>query len=156
MTDPRLAPYIQPATASHAKFFPRGPFISITLAQGILESNWFTRTAGHNNFFGIKATQAQIMAGESALIRTREWNGRYLVPQDLHFATYATPEAAFDAHATLLCTPHYLRCQQSSTPADYARALQACGYATAPNYAAALIHLMASEDLYAYDHPGVA
>jgi flagellum-specific peptidoglycan hydrolase FlgJ len=151
MTDPRLQPYISPAIASHAKFRPRGPFVSITLVQGIIESAWFTRVAGRNNFFGIKASATQIRLGMATKVMTHEFihgANEYLAQ---YFANYPTIESGFDAHATLLCTSHYLQCQLATNPHEYAEALQTCGYATAPNYSTSLIEIMDRYDLYQYD-----
>jgi flagellum-specific peptidoglycan hydrolase FlgJ len=157
MTNPRLAPYIPYAIDTHAKFYPRGPFVSIILAQGILESDWFRSTSGHNNFFGIKATPAQIAAGHSTVRWTHEtWNGQYVKVQQ-HFADYATPGDCFDAHAHLLTTPWYQRCIDAPNPQSYAHALWLCHYATGiPGhpYDQALINLMAANDLYQYDQKG--
>ncbi len=150
--DPRLVPYIDPAQATHSKFYPRGPFISIILSQGILESDWFTRPAGINNFFGIKATRAQIASGAATKVWTREfYNGRY-VPEDLYFANYPSLEAGFDAHATLLTEPWYQLCIDAKDAFEYARALQACHYATAPDYAEILISIITFNDLTRYDN----
>ena len=63
MIDPRFLPIIPIAKASHAKFTPRGPFVSIDLAQWAIESGYGTHMSGVNNPFGIKATQAQREAG---------------------------------------------------------------------------------------------
>ena len=150
-TDPRLLPFLPAARASHAKFYPRGPFISIILGQLALESAYGTRLSGRNNFFGVKATHTEIALGCATLVTTREFAyGRYMT-EDLYFADYDTPEICFDAHGALLCTPHYQPCMDAGTPAAYARALQACGYATAPTYARVLMDVITSNDLYAYD-----
>ena len=119
------------AQLSEKKFYPKGPFASVTLAQYGDESAWGAEVSGVNNFFGIKATAAQIVAGKATRRMTHETlaNGQYvLIPQ--YFANYDSLEDCFDAHASLLCTPHYLACQQAQTPEAYCMALQACGYAT--------------------------
>lgn len=150
-TDPRLLPFIAPARASHAKFFPRGPFVSIILAQLADESAYGTRTSGTHNYFGIKATKAQIAAGDASLIRTREWvNGTYHT-ETLYFANYPSPEACFDAHSELLTHTWYADCIAALTPQAYAGALHADHYATEPNYAKILIDIMNYNNLYAYD-----
>ena len=68
MTDARFLPIIPIAQASHAKFFPRGPFVSIDLAQWGVESGYGAHMSGVNNPWGIKATQAQRAAGEARLV----------------------------------------------------------------------------------------
>lgn len=147
--DLRLAPYILPAQRSHAKFYPNGPFVSITLAQGIIESAWFTQTSGTNNFFGIKSTP-----NHGTLRWTHETlHGQYVkIPQ--WFADYPTIEAGFDAHAKLLTMANYAACTLAPTPAAYAHALLHCGYATGiPGhpYDTALIAIMDEFNLYHYD-----
>ena len=39
------------AQASHKKFWPRGPFVSVNIAQFGLESSWGTHQSGVNNLF---------------------------------------------------------------------------------------------------------
>ncbi len=156
-TDPRLLPFVAPAQASHAKFYPRGPFVSITLAQWIDESAWGAVTSGKNNYFGIKATEAQILAGKATQRWTHETlRGVYQKVTD-YFADYDSVEDCFDAHAALLCTPWYARCVAAKTPADYAHALWECDYATGiPGhpYDSVLIGIMNTYDLYQFDEGG--
>lgn len=152
--DPRLLPFVLPAQASHRKFYPRGPFVSITLAQLAIESAYGRYVSGHNNYFGIKANAAQLTAGTYTTCWTHETlHGQYIkIPQ--HFADYTSVEAGFDAHAALLTTPHYARCIAAPNPQSYAHALWLCGYATGiPGhpYDKTLIDLMNSQDLYQFD-----
>jgi len=139
------------AQASHKKFWPLGPFVSVTLAQFGLESAWGKYASGENNFFGIKANAAQIAAGEFKTVWTKEVIGGRCYSVQQHFANYSSLEACFDAHATLLTQSHYLLCEQAKTPEDYCRALQRCGYATDPNYAEKLIEIIGSANLNRYD-----
>jgi flagellum-specific peptidoglycan hydrolase FlgJ len=150
-TDPRFLPIIPIATASHAKFYPRGPFISISLAQWALESDYGLHLSGVNNPFGIQANRLQIADGNARLRLSHEWNGKAYIPKEEYFASYLSLIDAFDAHAILLTTPHYARCIAAPTPQDYAMALHYCGYATAPNYAEVLIFIMYSNNLYQFD-----
>jgi flagellum-specific peptidoglycan hydrolase FlgJ len=140
------------AIASHATYYPRGPFASVSLAQFGDESNWGKVLSGDFNPFGIKATQAQIKAGKYRLRPTREQrpNGQY-VRINAPFASYASWKDAFDAHAELLCTSHYARCQMARTPEEYCLALHLCGYATEIDYAEILIKIINSGDLKKYD-----
>lgn len=151
MTDPRFTPVIAPAQASHRRYYPFGPFVSITLAQWAVESAYGTRMSGKNNPFGIKATQAEINADLGTKVWTKEYsNGRYYT-EDLYFADYPDIEYAFNAHASLLVSRHYLPCMRAATPQAYAAALHTCGYATAPNYASVLISVMDANALYQFD-----
>jgi flagellum-specific peptidoglycan hydrolase FlgJ len=147
----RFDPIIPMARASHKKFYPFGPFVSIILAQWADESAYGTRTAGENNFFGIKATPAQIAEGRAAIVWTKEFIGSKYISEPLHFATFATPEDCFDAHGQLLISHHYLACMRAKTPQDYAIALHTCGYATEPSYSEILISIMNQNNLYQYD-----
>jgi flagellum-specific peptidoglycan hydrolase FlgJ len=158
MTDPRLAPFIAPASASHARFYPRGPYVSITLAQFIIESDWGEIVSGRKNYFGIKARLHNSIPTEPA---TERWTHETLhgiyqkVPQ--YFADYPSIEACFDAHAYLLCSPHYQRCVEATSPAAYAHALWLCNYATGiPGhpYDQALVQIMDQNNLYQYDPKG--
>src|ERR1700730_1590524 len=139
---------ITAAQRSHQRFSPKGPFASIDLAQWAVESGYGRHLSGVNNPFGIKATKAQISAGNARRVWTKEFlNGRY-VSEEQWFANYDSLEEAFDAHATLLISPHYQRCMDAQTPEAYAEALHLCGYATAPNYAPTLISMIKKHDLY--------
>lgn len=143
------------AQASEKKFYPLGPFASVTLAQYGDESAWGSEVSGVNNFFGIKATSAQIASGKATRRVTHETlsNGQY-VQMLQYFANYDSPQDCFDAHATLLCTPHYLACQQAQTPEAYCMALEACGYATGEPghpYGPSIYAIIASMNLTQYD-----
>ena len=151
MTDARFLPVIPIAQASHAKFFPRGPFASISLAQWAVESGYGAHMSGLNNPFGIQATAAQRATGQARLVLSHEYVRGQYVPREEWFASYPSLEAAFDAHAVLLTSPHYQRCIEATSPAAYAQALHYCGYATAPNYAAALMAVINSNGLEQFD-----
>jgi len=143
---------IAAAQASHQRYWPRGPFCSITLAQYGLESAWGRDCSGVNNTFGIKATQAQIAAGECRLVWTKEQDPTghvYTIRQ--YFANYPSLEACFDAHASLLTSSHYAACENAQTPEAYAMALHACGYATDIHYATKLIDIINESNLKQYD-----
>lgn len=152
--DPRFLPTIPTATASHTKFWPYGPFISISLAQWAVESAYGRVMSGDNNCFGIKATRAQIASGHATRRTTKEYIDGHYTTLDLFFADYDSLEACFDAHASLLVSPHYLRCMRARTPQDYAMALHYCGYATAPDYAKVVIGVMDHNNLYQFDRRG--
>lgn len=150
--DPRFTPsLISMATASHARFYPRGPFISIILAQWAIESAYGARYSGTNNPFGIKATASQIAAGQATLCRTREVIAGRSYLEELYFANYPTLEHAFDAHGTLLTSPWYRDCIAAPTADAYATALYTDHYATAPDYADDLRTIMRDNDLYSLD-----
>ena len=152
--DLRFLPIAPLAIASHAKFFPRGPFASITLAQWAIESAYGRVMSGRNNCFGIKATVTQIQMGQATSCWTHETLGGIYRKELQYFADYNTLGDCFDAHAHLLTTPWYQRCMNAQTPQEYAHALWLCHYATGiPGhpYDAALIAVMDANDLYQFD-----
>jgi lysozyme len=150
--DPRFTPALITATqSSHRRFYPYGPFVSITLAQWAIESAYGRAQSGVNNFFGIKANAAQIAAGTYHTVWTKEFlHGQYITIED-RFASYPTLEAGIDAHAQLLVSHHYIPCMRAPTPEAYATALHQCGYATAPNYAPALMSVINANNLKQFD-----
>jgi LysM repeat protein len=116
----------------------------ITLAQGILESgagkSGLTRNS--NNHFGIKA-----LGGWNGGIY-KAWDDE---PQKSSFRVYATASESFHDHSKVLKAPRY-RSLFTKSIYDYrgwAIGLQRCGYATAKNYAAALIGFIDTYRLYA-------
>lgn len=117
---------------------------SITLAQGILESGagQSLLTRNTNNHFGIKAGQS--------------WSGDvYLAWDDetdkSRFRCYGSAEESFADHSKLLRNNQRYSSLFSNSVYDYrawARGLQEAGYATAVNYARALIGYIDTYKLY--------
>ena len=117
---------------------------TITLAQGILESgagkSGLTRNS--NNHFGIKA-----LGGWSGGVY-KAWDDE---PQKSSFRVYSTAAESFEDHSKVLLAPRY-RPLFTKSIYDYrgwAIGLQKCGYATAKNYAVALIGFIDTYKLYA-------
>jgi LysM repeat protein len=118
---------------------------SITLAQGILESgagkSGLARTA--NNHFGIKA-----FGGWTGRIY-QAWDDE---PQKSRFRWYNSASESFRDHSLFLKNNGRYRSLFSKSVYDYrgwAIGLQKAGYATAKNYASALIGFIDSYHLYA-------
>lgn len=117
---------------------------SITLAQGLLESNAgssYVATAG-NNHFGIKCYH---------------WKGEHVEWDDtlkhICYRKYGAPEDSFLDHAKFLKGPRYSILAQFDVM-DYrswAQGLRDCGYAEDANYPAKLIALIEQYELYAID-----
>jgi len=145
---------IADAQAAEREYRPLGPYVSVTIAQWIIESNYGRCMSGKNNPFGIKATKDQIAAGKATLCWTHETIEDQYIKEPLYFADYDSLKDAFIAHAALLAkSPYYHLAQSAQTPDAYAIALTGI-YATGiPNhpYGRALIEIMKSENLYAYD-----
>ena len=119
---------------------------SITLAQGILESNSGRSELAVNarNHFGIKCH--------------KEWEGdTYLYDDDAKnecFRVYATPEESFYDHSIFLTTRDRYKLLFDLNIKDYegwAKGLKAAGYATDKNYPTRLIDLINRYELFKYD-----
>lgn len=145
---------INDAQAAEREYRPLGPYVSVTIAQWIIESNWGQSMSGKNNCFGIKATQAQIDAGKASVCWTHETiDGVYeKIPQ--YFADFDSLKDCFMAHAALLAkSPYYHLAQAAQSPDAYAIALTGI-YATGiPGhpYGKVLIDVMKANNLYAFD-----
>ena len=118
---------------------------SITLAQGLLESNaGRSRLATQaNNHFGIKV-------GGS-------WTGPYIVQSDdrpnYRFRKYKSARESYIDHSKFLQQKRYQGLYRLS-PTDYkgwARGLKAAGYATNPAYAESLIRVIEMYNLHQFD-----
>lgn len=118
---------------------------SITLAQGILESNAgrsTLATEGHNHF-GIKCHN--------------EWNGPSMLRDDDApdecFRVYSSAEESYKDHSRFLLRPRYqsLFTLEETDYSSWAHELKKCGYATDPNYAPRLIAIIERYSLYDYD-----
>jgi len=147
------------AKAAEAAFYPKGPYVSIILAQWGLESDYGKYVSGKNNYFGIKATLAQIAAKQATIRLTHETIQGVYRPMYQYFADYPDVTTGFMAHSALLCEPSmewaYGDCWRAQTPQAYAHALRE-HYATGqPNdpYDVVLITIMDENNLYQYDRP---
>ena len=119
---------------------------SITLAQGILESNAgqsVLATKG-NNHFGIKCHN--------------DWKGKTMKMDDNApkecFRVYPNAEASFRDHSDSLRSRHRYKSLFDRKQTDYkgwARGLKKAGYATDPGYADKLITLIEDYELYRFD-----
>ena len=118
---------------------------SITLAQGLLESNAGRSTLATqaNNHFGIKV-------GSS-------WTGPYVLRDDdaknEKFRKYKSARESYEDHSKFLQQRRYQGLYQLS-PTDYkgwARGLKAAGYATKPSYAEGLIRIIEMYGLRQFD-----
>lgn len=131
---------------------------SIIMAQAILESGWgqgdLARNA--NNYFGIKCKNED------------DWNRRVYFQKDDDydesgqltescFRTYESAWESFVHHTDFLMYREYYKGLFKYSHTDYehwAYGLQACGYATNPNYANALIDIIKKYNLSTLDYEG--
>lgn len=136
---------------------------SVTLAQAMWETGRGASPIGTaNNYFGIKAAalaNGSVHVGPIAdgwvWSWTKEWNGARYVNVRERFRKYRTMQDSFRDHSLLLATaPRYQQAMRAvDDPREFARRVAAAGYATSPTYAADLIRLMDTENLYPYDLP---
>lgn len=121
---------------------------SITIAQAILESASGGSAPG-NNLFGIK--------GKGQSLNTKEFlNGKWVTIKDGFRVYDSWSDSVLDHSNFLLENNRYTRSGffERCMALDYkgaAQALQQAGYATDPQYAAKLIKLIESNQLFKYD-----
>ncbi len=121
---------------------------SITLAQGLLESNaGESRLAkNNNNHFGMKCFSRKCKKGHCSNFT-----------DDSHkdfFKIFKNPSDSYKAHSSLLVNGKRYRSLFKLKRTDYkgwARGLRKAGYATDPNYDKKLIRLIENLKLYKYD-----
>ncbi len=137
----QYAKYAQAEMAKH------GIPASITLAQGLLESDaGESRLAvDNNNHFGIKCFSRTCKRGHCSNFT-----------DDTHkdfFRKYKSPSESFKAHSALLQGSRYkfLYQYRDDDYVSWAKGLKSAGYATDPNYAGKLINLIRELDLHDYD-----
>lgn len=119
---------------------------SITLAQGMVESNYGRSTLARsaNNHFGIKCHSI--------------WKGQRFIHHDDRrnecFRKYANVEDSFRDHSDFLRSGSRYSFLFDLNPSDYkgwAHGLKKAGYATNPDYANMLIRKIEENNLYYYD-----
>ena len=119
---------------------------SITLAQGLIESNAgrSTLAVAANNHFGIKTGG--------------QWTGPYILRNDdapnEQFRKYNTPAESYEDHSLFLSKRGRYSSLFYLNPTDYAgwaAGLKAAGYATNPRYAEMLIGIIEQYGLSQYD-----
>lgn len=132
-----LAKLSQPAQQASAQ---SGIPHHLILAQAALESGWGQRqimTADGRpsyNLFGIKASGN--WDGEKTEITTTEYENGVAKKVKASFRVYGSYAEALTDYVNLLSNnPRYAAVANASTAEQGARALQAAGYATDPNYA---------------------
>lgn len=125
---------------------------SLTIAQAILESAWgeSSLTKEANNLFGIKTGGG--WTGKKILKRTAEYDplgNKYYT--DAWFRKYDNWNDSILDHAEFLTKARYEKIRQAKDYKEACNQVEACGYATAPNYAEVLIDIIESYKLYQYD-----
>lgn len=127
-----------------------GIYPSVMLAQAALESNFGESQLSfdYNNYFGIKAHDHH----RSVLLETTEYySGDATTIRD-YFCVYSSPADCFDDYAELITSnENYSGAVGAASPAIAARALQAGGYATDPEYASKVIAIINEYNLTRFD-----
>jgi flagellum-specific peptidoglycan hydrolase FlgJ len=118
---------------------------SITLAQGIIESNCGRSSLArkHNNHFGVKWHRGR--KEKFAVYRDDTPTDRFVV--------YRSAWWSYRDHSKLLNSKRYrhLTKLKRTDYKNWARGLKKCGYATAPKYAEILISVIEKYELWRYD-----
>jgi flagellum-specific peptidoglycan hydrolase FlgJ len=142
------------ADAARASQRETGVPASISIAQAILETFWGTSrlSRANNNYFGIKAKERP---GTAGVVWFDVWEviGGTNVIQREPFRAYHDPADSFVDHGRFfLQNPRYARALAARGDSrQFAREINAAGYATDPGYTPKLIGLMDRFNLYAYD-----
>lgn len=131
---------------------------SITLAQGIVESNFGTSflATTHNNHFGIKCGGTWSGRSVGKVDDEKDDKGR---DKESCFRSYNSDSDSFTDHSLFLSERSRYSGLFDLDVYDYkgwARGLKAAGYATNPQYADMLIARIETYELYRYDHMTVA
>jgi flagellum-specific peptidoglycan hydrolase FlgJ len=140
------------ANAAQVSMLATGVPASFTVAEGALESSWGTSGLVEDamNIFGVKADPS--WTGPVFDMRTREFvNGRWII-EDAKWRKYTTWLECLNDHADFFHkNERYSSCFQYKTGAAFARAVQAAGYATDPDYADKIIEIINAHYLSALD-----
>lgn len=130
-------------------------FPSVKLAQAALETEWGKHVIGiANNMFGMKASgnYTPFWRGDFVSANTKEDFGSGQVPVYAKFRKYRSLNDSILDHSYLLNTsPRYAPVRNARTPEEQCMQLQACGYATAQNYASSLISIINNNQLKEFD-----
>lgn len=139
----RMLPYAMQASQS------TGVPPQLMLGQAALESGWGKREirmadgSNSHNLFGIKANAG--WNGKVAEVMTTEYKNGVAYKQVEKFRAYSSYAEAFNDYANIISqNPRYAGVlQQGMDATGLAQAIQKAGYATDPNYADKLTHVMA-------------
>jgi flagellum-specific peptidoglycan hydrolase FlgJ len=121
---------------------------SVLAAQAILESGWGKSRIG-NNIFGVKAGGS--WTGATRAADTNEVEDGQTVRINATFRDYDSVADSIQDLGRVLNGSRYAAVRGTLDYAEAARALQAAGYATDPDYAAKLIKIIEDHKLYEMD-----
>lgn len=142
-----LAPIVAKVRQEGSKLFP-----SVQLAQSWLE------TGGNipfwNNLAGYKVGSGRATPfwdGSSVNTATKEVYNGVEVRTSANWRAYPSLYNFFKDQDLLFDATRYEKVRQAGSPEEQCHALQICGYATDPNYAAKLTSIIESNTLTVYD-----
>jgi LysM repeat protein len=127
---------------------------SVTIAQAILETYWGSSFLAReaNNYFGIKAHTRPGPAGVVWIDAWEVLNGENVVVPEPFRKYNSAAESLVDHGKFFLENGRYRTALQATNdPREFARRINAAGYATDPAYAPKLITYMDRYNLYQYD-----
>ena len=127
--------------------------VSFTIAQAALESAWGESklTLQANNLFGIKADKS--WTGKTVMMPTREFvNKQWITINSLWRSYNNWTESILDHSKFIHDNPRYRFCFISKLDGlAFAKAIQAAGYATDPDYSNKIISIINSNNLLELD-----
>lgn len=127
-------------------------FPSLRIAQAAHETGWTVHE--WNNLVGFKVGSRKPNGyWKGVYVNKGTWEVYDGKRTDVvaMFRAYDTIEDCFRDQDELFKVARYDRVRAAQTPNEQAGMLQECGYATDPHYAAKLVNIMRSYDLYQYD-----
>ena len=135
------------AQAVHAKW---GIPVSVTIAQGAVESTWGETHPG-NEYFGVKGRAPD---GASSRLNTHEAVGDHRHLEKDSFRSYASLQDAADDYGRFLNTqPRFKTAlEHRNDPHRFVREVAKAHYATDPDYAAKVLGVMDQHGLTKYDN----
>lgn len=143
----RVAPVAVQLRLEGSPIFP-----SVRIAQSAHETGW--KIHSWNNLVGLKVGSGKPNPyWDGSSVRTGTWEviGGQRVDTAANWRAYRSIEDCFRDQDLLFASSRYTRVRSAKTPEEQAEMLQACGYATDPQYAAKIKNIINTYGLKQYD-----